>query len=134
MAYVTEENLTSIVRERWENIADPRLREIMQSAIKHLHAFVREIEPTNAEWFKAIEFLSQTGQLCTGKRQEFILASDVLGVSMLVDAINNRRDAGATPGTVEGPFHIPRRPRVCERKKHGEGCAWPPLFRYRHSA
>jgi hydroxyquinol 1,2-dioxygenase len=128
MAYVTEENLTSIVRERWENIADPRLREIMQSAIKHLHAFVREIEPTNAEWFKAIEFLTQTGQLCTGKRQEFILASDVLGVSMLVDAINNRRDAGATPGTVEGPFHIPGAPEFANGESMAKDAPGLPCF------
>jgi hydroxyquinol 1,2-dioxygenase len=106
MPYVTEENLTDIVRDRWKDIPDPRLRQVMSAAIKHLHAFVREIEPTQEEWVTAINFLTRTGHLCTGKRQEFILMSDVLGVSMLVDAINHRWDTGATPSTVEGPFHV----------------------------
>ena len=112
MPYVTEENLTDIVMERWKAISDPRLKEVMQSLIKHLHAFVRDIEPTNAEWFKAIDFLTRTGKMCDDKRQEFILCSDVLGVSMLVDAINNRLPSGATPTTVEGPFHIPDAPEI----------------------
>ena len=76
-------------------------------------------EPTGAEWFKAIEFLTATGQKCDDKRQEFILLSDTLGVSMLVDDINNRRVAGATPSTVEGPFHIPDAPEVAARRQHG---------------
>src|SRR5260221_14739843 len=130
MAYVTEENLTSVVRARWENIPDPHLWKVMQSAIKHLHAFVREVEPTNAEWFKAIEFLTQTGKLSNEKRQEFILASDVFGVSMLVDAINNRRDAGAPPSTAEAPFHIPGAPQIT----NGESMARRPRFRYRNGA
>jgi hydroxyquinol 1,2-dioxygenase len=106
MTYVTEQNLTDVVLERWQQIPDPRLRQIMQAAIKHLHAFVREVEPTGTEWFTAIDWLTRTGKMCTEKRQEFILASDVLGVSMLVDAINHRVPTGATPTTVEGPFHV----------------------------
>ncbi len=73
------------------DIPDPRLRQVMQSLIKHLHAFVRDIEPTQAEWATAIDFLTRTGKMCDEKRQEFILLSDVLGVSMLVDAINHRQ-------------------------------------------
>jgi hydroxyquinol 1,2-dioxygenase len=80
--------------------------------VKHAHAFVREIEPTQAEWAAAIDFLTRTGQMCDDKRQEFILLSDVLGVSMLVDAINHRQSNGATPSTVEGPFHVPDAPAV----------------------
>jgi hydroxyquinol 1,2-dioxygenase len=106
MPYVTEENLTGIVAERWSNVPDPRLRQIMTSLVKHLHAWVRDIEPTEAEWFAAIDFLTRTGKLCTDKRQEFILLSDTLGVSMLVDAINHRLSTKATPTTVTGPFHI----------------------------
>jgi hydroxyquinol 1,2-dioxygenase len=112
MPYVTEGNLTDVVLERWQDIPDPRLRQVMSAAIKHLHGFVREVEPTQEEWFAAIQFLTRTGQMCSGKRQEFILASDVLGVSMLVDAINHRRDSGATPSTVEGPFHVPNAPEI----------------------
>jgi hydroxyquinol 1,2-dioxygenase len=61
---VTEDNLTDVVLERWKDIPDPRLRQIMQSLIKHLHGFVREIEPTKAEWATAIDWLSRTGQMC----------------------------------------------------------------------
>src|SRR5215510_6283368 len=107
MPYVTEQNLTDVVLERWKAVPDPRLRQVMQSFIKHVHAFVRDIEPTEAEWATAIDFLTRTGKMCDDKRQEFILFSDVMGVSMLVDAINHRLDSGATPTTVEGPPGIP---------------------------
>jgi hydroxyquinol 1,2-dioxygenase len=119
MAYVTEENLTDVVLERWKDIPDPRLRQVMQSLIRHLHGFVREIEPTGQEWFAAIDFLTRTGTFCNDKRQEFILGSDVLGVSMLVDAINHRLPSGATPTTVEGPFHVPHAPSF----EHGANMA-----------
>ena len=112
MPYVTEDNLTDVALERWKDIPDPRLRQIMQSLIKQVHGFVREIEPTQQEWATAIDWLTRTGKLCSQKRQEFILASDVLGVSMLVDAIINRRPSGATPSTVEGPFHVPNAPPI----------------------
>ena len=112
MPYVTEDNLTDVALERWKDIPDPRLRQIMQSLIKHLHGFVREIELTQAEWAAAIDWLTRTGKLSSQKRQEFVLASDVLGVSMLVDAINHRQPSGATPSTVEGPFHVPDAPAV----------------------
>jgi hydroxyquinol 1,2-dioxygenase len=112
MPYVTEANLTDVVLERWKNIPDPRLREVMGALIKHMHAFVREIEPTQKEWATAIDFLTRTGKMCDDKRQEFILFSDVMGVSMLVDAINNRLPTGATPTTVEGPFHVANAPAM----------------------
>jgi protocatechuate 3,4-dioxygenase beta subunit len=84
------------------------VQQIATSLVKHLHAFVRDVEPTEAEWFVAIDFLTRTGQKCDEKRQEFILLSDTLGVSMLVDAINHRRGNGATTeSTVLGPFHAP---------------------------
>lgn len=107
MPYATEANLTDIVLESWQNIDDPRLRQVMAAAIRHLHAFVREVEPSAGEWLAAVEWLTSVGKACHDKRQEFVLASDVLGVSMLVDAINHRLPSGATPSTVEGPFHIP---------------------------
>jgi hydroxyquinol 1,2-dioxygenase len=112
MAYVTEKTLTDVAMKRWSDIPDPRLQQVMTALVKHVHAFVRDIEPTEAEWATAIDFLTRTGQMCNEKRQEFILMSDVLGVSMLVDAINHRRPSGATPSTVEGPFHVPDAPAV----------------------
>ncbi len=119
MVYPSEEKHTKAVLKRFEDIPDPRLREVMQSAIKHLHSFVSEVRPTGEEWFKTIQFLTAIGQKCDDKRQEFILLSDTMGVSMLVDEINNRRVAGATPSTVEGPFHIPDAPEVA----HGASMA-----------
>jgi hydroxyquinol 1,2-dioxygenase len=128
MTYVTEENLTDIAVERWSNIPEPRLRQIMTSLVKNLHAFVRDVEPTPQEWFAAIDWLTRIGQSCDAKRQEFILASDVLGVSMLVDCINNRAPGTATPSTVEGPFHIPNSPEVADGGNMAEGAPGIPCF------
>jgi hydroxyquinol 1,2-dioxygenase len=128
MPYVTESNLTDIARERWSDIPDPRLREIMTALVKHVHAFVREIEPTQAEWATAIDWLTRTGKMCTDKRQEFILFSDVLGVSMLMDAINNRLDNGATPTTVEGPFHVPASPEFADGADMAKNAPGTPCF------
>src|SRR4051794_42784 len=102
----SETTATDAVVESFAGADDPRLREVMQSLTRHLHAFVREVEPTQAEWTTAIDFLTRVGHLSDDRRQEFILLSDVLGVSMLVDAINNRRPPGATESTVLGPFHV----------------------------
>jgi hydroxyquinol 1,2-dioxygenase len=112
MRNITEANLTETVLARLENTADPRFRQLMESLVKHLHAFVREVELTEAEWFEAIRFLTATGQKCDDKRQEYILLSDVLGVSMLVDAINHRRPGGATQNTVLGPFYVHGAPEI----------------------
>lgn len=96
----------------------------MASLVKHLHAFAKEVQLTQAEWEIGIEFLTRTGQICSGERQEFILLSDTLGFSMLVDAINNRRPAGATENTVFGPFHVadaPERPMGANISLDGRG-------------
>jgi catechol 1,2-dioxygenase len=85
---------------------NPRLATVMASLVKHLHAFAKDVELTQDEWGVAIDFLTRTGQMCDENRQEFILLSDTLGVSMLVDAINHRRPSGATENTVLGPFHV----------------------------
>lgn len=106
MRNLTEENLTEVVLASLANCTDPRLKEVMTSLLRHLHAFVREIEPTPEEWFAGIRFLTDTGHMCDDKRQEFILLSDTWGVSMLVDAINNRKAAGATESSVLGPFYV----------------------------
>ncbi|MEW2548538.1 dioxygenase [Streptomyces sp. NPDC047002] len=102
----TEENSAALVNASWAGAGDTRLREVLTGLVTHLHAFVRETEPTHEEWEKALRFLTEVGQKCDDTRQEFILLSDVLGVSMLVDAINNRKPRGATDSTVLGPFHL----------------------------
>lgn len=106
MKYLTEENSAEAVIGRIAPDADPRLARVMASLIRHLHAFIKDVELTEAEWEVAIDFLTRTGHMCTDTRQEFILLSDTLGVSMLVDAINHRRPTGATENTVFGPFHV----------------------------
>jgi hydroxyquinol 1,2-dioxygenase len=107
----TEETAADAVVESFADTPDPRLRELLTSLVRHLHAFVRDTEPTIGEWQRAIEFLTATGHKCDDERQEFILLSDVLGVSMLVETINNRKTAGATESTVLGPFHVVASPR-----------------------
>lgn len=108
--YFTEADSAEVVVGRISSAAEERLSQIMHVVIRHLHAAVKEIEPTQEEWFQAIQFLTKTGHKSDDWRQEFILLSDVLGVSMLVDAINNRKPSGATETTVLGPFHIDNTP------------------------
>lgn len=118
-----ERALTEQVVGRFANTPDARLRTLMQSLVRHLHAYVREVEPTEAEWFAAIRFLTETGKMCDDVvSQEFILLSDTLGVSMLVDAINHRYASGATDTTVFGPFYIEGMPE----RAYGENMAFTP--------
>ena len=119
----TEETAADAVVDSFAKTPDPRLRELLSSLVRHLHAFVRETEPTLAEWERAIEFLTATGHKCDDERQEFILLSDVLGVSMLVETINNRitgrgglggwspQEGTVAESTVLGPFHMVQSPR-----------------------
>ncbi len=100
-----------VVNARMGPDVDPRLAEVMTVIVKHLHAAVREAGITGEEWMQGIRFLTETGQMCSDWRQEFILLSDALGVSMLVDAINHDRPEGSTENTVLGPFYLPDAPR-----------------------
>ena len=110
MSAVAPAAITAQVVDRFERTPDPRLREIMVALTRHLHAFVGEVELTQAEWGKAIEILTATGHITDAKRQEFILWSDSLGVSMLVDAIANPAAGNVTESTVLGPFYVPDSP------------------------
>ena len=104
MRQFNEDTLTQAVVERLQKAKDARFREIMTSAVKHLHAFAREVHLTEEEWFEGIKFLTAVGQKCDDKRQEFILLSDILGLSMMIVALNNKTVPGATEATVLGPF------------------------------
>ncbi|MXZ51083.1 MAG: intradiol ring-cleavage dioxygenase [Rhodobacteraceae bacterium] len=110
--YFTEKDSAEVVAGRISEDTDPRLRQIMTVLVKHMHAAVKELELTEEEWFEGIKFLTETGHKCDEWRQEFILLSDVLGVSMLVDAINNRKPSGASESTVLGPFHVADAPEL----------------------
>lgn len=111
LPYFTEAQSAEVVNARMAPDADPRLREIMTVMVRHLHAAVKEVKLTSEEWFQAIGFLTEVGHMCSDWRQEFILLSDTLGVSMLVDAINHHRPEGATENTVLGPFHVSGAPQ-----------------------
>ena len=110
--YFTEENSADVVVSKIASTTEPRLAAVMSVIIQHLHAAVKEIEPTQDEWLEAIKFLTETGHKSDDWRQEYILLSDILGVSMLVDSINNRKPSGASESTVLGPFHIPDVPEL----------------------
>ncbi len=110
--YFTEENSVEVVTGRNAKARDARLKQVMEVVTRKLHEAVKELEPTQDEWMEAIFFLTRTGHTCTDWRQEFILLSDVLGVSMLVDAINNRKPSGASESTVLGPFHVADAPEL----------------------
>jgi protocatechuate 3,4-dioxygenase beta subunit len=102
----------TMVKQIDVNNEDVRTKEIMTSLIRHLHAFVQDVRPTEKEWKTAIDFLTRTGQKCDDKRQEFILLSDVLGVSILVDEINNESEDTTTDTTILGPFYHDNAPTV----------------------
>src|SRR5438477_765154 len=104
MRQFNEDTLTAAVVARLKDTKDKRFREVMTSAVKHLHAFAREVHLTEEEWFEGIKFLTAVGQKCDDKRQEFILLSDILGLSMMVVALNHKTAPGATEATVLGPF------------------------------
>jgi catechol 1,2-dioxygenase len=104
--FFTEEGSVEAVNARMGENISPRLKQVMTSLVSHVHAFIKDVHLTQEEWDFAIDFFTKTGQICSEERQEYILLSDVLGISMLVDAINNRRPIGATENTVFGPFHV----------------------------
>jgi hydroxyquinol 1,2-dioxygenase len=107
----SESTSAETVTARHADCANPRLAQVMTALVHHLHDFAKEVNLTQDEWGLAVDFLTRTGQICSGQRQEFILLSDVLGLSMLVDAMGNRRPEGATENTVFGPFHVDDAPR-----------------------
>ena len=111
MRNLTPDTITQAVVERFEATPDPRLKAIMTSLVRHLHAFAREVRLTDDEWLRGIDFLTRTGQISNAQRQEFILLSDTLGLSMLTVAMNNERPAGCTESTVFGPFHVAGAPQ-----------------------
>lgn len=111
MAHMTEEEITAEVVRRLEATPDPRLREVMQALVRHLHEFAREVRLTDEEWFAGIRFLTAAGHITDATRQEFILLSDTLGLSTLVDTINHSDvESLASEPTILGPFYVPDSP------------------------
>ncbi len=128
MLNLNEDTITQAVLARHAGMADERLRQIMTSLVQHLHAFAREVKLTEEEWFAGIRFLTETGQMCTDKRQEFILLSDTLGLSTLVMAQQNHKPAGCTEATVFGPFHVEGSPQLPLGADIANGARGEPCF------
>jgi hydroxyquinol 1,2-dioxygenase len=125
---VNEDDVTELALRRWSAARTPRLAELMTALVRHLHAFAREVNLTEEEWAAAMAWLTATGQLSNEKRQEFILASDVLGLSTLVVQLNNRFTDLATPATVLGPFHIDGSPPAGFGHDMSDNLPGTPLF------
>lgn len=122
MRNVTKDNITDVFMSYFGPDTDPRLHEIMGSLASHLHAFAKEVKLTHAEWQKGIDFLEWAGEISDKERHEFVLLSDVLGLSSLVDMINSTPDG--TSSSVLGPFHITDSPDIpfgFDMKRHYEG-------------
>ncbi|MFD8377310.1 dioxygenase [Streptomyces sp. NPDC059679] len=107
-----EDELVRMVLASFRNTPDPRLKEVMQALVLHLHAFIRAVRPTEAEWQRAIDFLTAAGRITTDRRQEFVLLSDVLGASMQTINVNHEAAADATEATVVGPFFVEGSPEI----------------------
>lgn len=128
MININEHSITQAVLQRLDNCDNPRLKTIMSSLVRHLHDFAREVQLSEEEWMTGIAFLTATGHQSDDKRQEFILLSDTLGLSMLTVAMQNAKPAGATEATVFGPFHIDQAPEYQAGQDIANGASGEPLF------
>ena len=128
MRNLDEHTITQAVLERFSNTPDPRLKEIIFSLVQHLHDFAREVRLTEEEWLEGIKFLTRAGHITDDKRQEFILISDTLGLSMLTVAMNNQKPDGCTEATVVGPFHVENAPVYNLGDDVGNGAIGTPCF------
>lgn len=128
MRNASKDTITAAVLARLVDARTPRMRAVSEALVRHLHAFLREVRPTQAEWAEGVAFLTRTGQTCTDTRQEFILLSDTLGASMLVDAINHPLPGGATETTVLGPFYVAGPPEHALGDDISGGRAGEPLI------
>ena len=128
MTHFNDQELTAEVIRSFAATPDARLKFILEQLVTSLHDLVRRTNLTFEEWERAIEFLTRTGQTCTPLRQEFILLSDVLGVSMLVDAVNHREREGASQTTVLGPFYVGEHKPTPNGSDISQGIAGEPMF------
>ncbi len=130
MRELTPETITEAVLDQMATTPDPRMRTVMASAVKHLHAFAREVNLTPAEWIRGIEFMTAVGKMCTAERQEFILLSDTLGLSALVNGLHDKTAVEeGTHTSLLGPFYRENTPRlaagsqIARNVKAGSECA-----------
>lgn len=126
--HVDEFSITGLVNGQIASTTPQRLAEIVSALTRHLHEFAREVRLGEGELMAGIQFLTEVGRTCTDRRQEFILLSDVLGLSMLVTAQNNRKPAGCTESTVFGPFHVENAPEYALGDDIANGARGEPCF------
>lgn len=128
MRNIDETTITAAVLDSMAGCGNPRLKTVLSALVRHLHDFAREVRLTEAEWAAGIAFLTATGQMCDSKRQEFILLSDTLGLSMLTVAMNHVKSSQATEATVFGPFHVADAPHLPLGGDLSGGAVGEPLF------
>ncbi len=128
MSQFDEKNITKAVIDRLGECRDPRFKQVMSSLVTHLHDFVRDVKLTEQEWITAIQFLTDVGKTCTDKRQEFILLSDTLGVSILVISLNHPAERGSVESTVLGPYYWEGAPERPLGSDLAEGVKGEPTF------
>jgi hydroxyquinol 1,2-dioxygenase len=125
---LTETTITEAVQKTFDGAKDERIREIFVSLVQHLHDFAREVRLTGEEWFTAVDFLERVGKISSPTRQEFVLLSDILGLSVLVDQINHHHKSSATDSTVLGPFYVQGRPTAHNGADISGGIKGMPMF------
>jgi hydroxyquinol 1,2-dioxygenase len=125
---LTEETLTAAVQETFDNSTDQRFRQVFVCLVQHLHDFAREVRLTGDEWFTAMDFLERTGKISTPTRQEFVLLSDILGLSMLLDKINEHTGASVTDSALLGPFYVEGRPEADNGADISDGVTGTPML------
>ncbi|MDR6393317.1 intradiol ring-cleavage dioxygenase [Paraburkholderia phenoliruptrix] len=128
MRNINEDTITQAVLASMSHCSDERLRTVMTSLVQHLHAFARDVKLTEDEWFRAVRFLTEVGHITDDRRQEFVLLSDTLGLSMLVTTQNHRKPAACTEATVLGPFFVPDAPEYALGDDIANGAAGAPCF------
>lgn len=125
---LTEQTLTEAVQRTFDNAGDERFRQLFTTLVQHLHDFAREVRLTGEEWFVAIDFIERMGTVSSPTRQEVVLLSDILGLSMLLDKINQHRGGSATDSALLGPFYVKGRPTAANGADISNAVAGTPMF------
>src|SRR6201986_1807216 len=122
---LTDDTITEVVQRTFDTSTDERFRQLFVCLVQHLHDFAREVRLTGDEWFTAMDFLERVGKISTPTRQEFVLLSDILGLSMLLDKINQHAESSTTDSALLGPFYVEGRPTVDNGADISDGVTGP---------
>lgn len=125
---LTEDTITEVVQKTFDTATDPRFRQLLQSLVGHLHDFAREVRLTGDEWFAAMDFIERLGKISSPTRQEVVLLSDILGLSMLLDTMHDNSGGSVTDSALLGPFYVEGRPTAPNGADISNGVAGTPMF------